>query len=228
MGGQEFIRNQERYCLWLEDAEPGELAKSAEIQMRVKKVREMRLASTKKATRIDAAKSHLFQENRQPSTPFIAVPEVSSEARLYVPIGFFEPEVVPTNKIQVIQNGTLPLFGQLVSSVFNAWVRSISGRLKSDFSISSEITYNNFPFLELSEEESEKLVELAKNILDVRLEYPASSLAELYGNLSMPLSLMNAHKANDKFILQLYNLKSDSTDEEIMSKLFELYSARQE
>ena len=227
MGGQEFIRNQERYCLWLVDAEPGELANSPEIRTRVKKVREMRLASTKKATRDDADKSHLFQENRQPFTPFIAVPEVSSEARSYVPVGFFEPEVVPTNKIQVIQNGTLPLFGQLVSSVFNAWVRSVSGRLKSDFSISSEITYNNFPFLELSKEESEKLVDLSKNILDARLEYPDASLAELYGTFSMPASLLKAHKANDKFILQLYNLKSESTDQEIMSRVFELYSVRQ-
>ena len=227
MGGQEFIRNQVRYCLWLVDAEPGDLANSPEIRARVKKVREMRLASTKKATRDDADKSHLFQENRQPFTPFIAVPEVSSEARSYVPVGFFEPEIVPTNKIQVIQNGTLPLFGQLVSSVFNAWVRSVSGRLKSDFSISSEITYNNFPFLELSKEESEKLAELSRNILDVRLQFPDASLAELYGSFSMPASLLKAHKANDRFILELYSLKSESTDEEIMSRLFELYSARQ-
>ena len=227
MGGQEFIHREERYCLWLVDAAPSELANSPELRMRIKKVREMRLSSTKKATRDYADRSHLFQENRQPFTSFIAVPEVSSETRTYVPVGFFEPEVVPTNKIQVIQNGTLPLFGQLTSSVFNTWIRYVSGRLESRFSISSEITYNNFPFLELSKEETTKLTELSRIILNARLEHPDASLAELYGTFSMPASLLKAHKANDKFILQLYNLKPESKDQEIMSRLFELYSVRQ-
>lgn len=224
MGSQEFIRNQERFCLWLTDAEPGDLAKSDELRMRIKKVREMRLASTKKATRDDASKAHLFQENRQPFTPFIAVPETSSEARSYVPVGFFEPDIVPTNAIQVIENGSLPLFGQLVSSVFNAWVRGVSGRLKSDFRISSEITYNNFPFLQLTKENEKKSSDLARNILSARLAYPDSSLAEQYGLVSMPEPLLKAHRENDKFILKLFGLNSESMDAEILERLFVLYS----
>lgn len=227
MGGQEFIHNQERYCLWLVDATPGELANSPELRKRLQKVREMRLASPKKATREDAERPQLFQENRQPEAAFIAVPEVSSENRAYVPIGFFEPEVVPTNKIQVIQNASLPLFAQLVSSTFNAWVRSVSGRLESRFSISSEITYNNFPFLDLSKDSLDDLTELASDVLGARLNYEGSTLAELYGVLTMPAPLLKAHKSIDKYVLKLYGLKPNSTDEEIMSRLFELYVSEQ-
>jgi hypothetical protein len=223
IGGQEFIQGKERYCLWLLNAEPGDLRSSATLKSRIQGVREFRLASPKKATQKDASRPHEFQEKRQPSTEFIAIPEVSSENRDYVPIGFFEPTFVPTNKIQVIEGGGLRVFGILVSRVFSVWVESISGRLKSDFSISSEITYNNFPFPELSVENTELIEKAASAVLDSRKLYPNSSLADLYDTLSMPSDLRKCHEQLDRAVVAAYGLKPSSSDEQILSELFRRY-----
>ena len=223
IGGQEFIRGSQRFCLWLEGAEPSDLRSSQVLRERIEKVREFRLSSTKAATRKDALRSHEFQEIRQPKSNFIAVPEVSSENRDYVPIAYFDPSIVPTNKIQVIENGGLSVFGTLCSRVFSVWVRSISGRLKSDFSISSEITYNNFPFPETTGEQDRAIEEAAQKVLDARNEYPNSSLADLYHPMSMPTSLRRAHQQLDKAVLSAFGLKTAATDDEILTDLFKRY-----
>ena len=184
----------------------------------------MRLESRDKMTLADAERPTEFQKIRQPSKRYLAIPEVSSESRDYVPIAFFDPMVVPTNKIQVVENESLSLFGILCSRVFSIWVKNISGRLKSDFSISSEITYNNFPFPETAPEQSEQIELAAKQVLDMREKYPNSSLADLYDPNAMPSDLRKAHQQLDKAVLKAFGLKATATDEEILADLFRRYA----
>ncbi len=223
IGGQEFIQGKERYCLWLVGADPSDIRSSNLLRDRIGKVREFRLSSPKAATQRDANRSHEFQEIRQPKTAFIAVPEVSSENRDYVPIAFFEPTVVPTNKVQVIADGGLPVFGILCSRVFSVWVVAISGRLKSDFSISSEITYNNFPFPEPSEVVNTSISTAAQTVLDVRTQYAPASLAVLYDRNAMPTDLRKAHQQLDKSVMSAFGMKPSATDEDILAELFRRY-----
>lgn len=223
IGGQEFIHGTKRFCLWLQGAEPSDLRISPALRERIEKVREFRLSSAKSATRKDAFRSHEFQEIRQPKSDFIAVPEVSSENRDYVPIAYFDSSIVPTNKIQVIENGGRVIFGTLCSRVFSVWVEAISGRLESRYSISSEITYNNFPFPQTTPEQDRAIEEAAQKVLDARSEYPNSSLADLYDPMSMPTSLRKAHQQLDKAVLSAFGLKASATDEEILADLFKRY-----
>jgi len=223
IGGQEFIQGKERYCLWLVDADPSDIKSSKILTERIEKVREFRLSSPKTATQRDANRSHEFQELRQPKTAFIAVPEVSSENRDYVPIAFFEPTVVPTNKVQVIAGGGLSLFGTLCSRVFSVWVEAISGRLKSDFSISSEITYNNFPFPEPNKGVNASISTAAQAVLDVRGNYAPASLAVLYDRNAMPTDLRKAHQQLDRSVMSAFGMKPSATDEHILAELLTRY-----
>ena len=223
IGGQEFIQGKNRFCLWLVDAEPGDLRTSPELKKRISSVKEMRESSTKATTRSDASRSSEFQEIRQPSSDFMAIPEVSSENREYIPIAYFSKQVVPTNKIQVIQSAGLEYFGTLISKVFSVWVRAISGRLKSDFSISAEVTFNNFPFPQFNDSNRGEIIKGSQAILDLRSSYPNSSIADLYDPLSMPSNLKKAHDHLDKTVLTAFSLKSSATDEEILSELFKRF-----
>ena len=223
MGAQELINRGNRWCFWLTDAQPSEIRSSPEILKRVTAVRSMREMSTKKQTRTDAATAHLFQENRQPTTNFLAVPRHSSEIRKYVPMALFGPEVITNDSVLNVSNATLYTFGMLHSSVFMTWNAAVSGRIKSDFRISAEITYNNFPWPE-NPKNKDAIEAAAQTVLDVREKYPTSSLADLYDPLSMPKDLVDAHNVNDKLALAAYGLKSDATEADILKNLFERYA----
>jgi hypothetical protein len=223
IGSQELIQEKKRYCLWLVDAEPSDIRKSEVLSSRVEGVRAMRLASKDKSTIADASRPTEFQKIRQPAGKFIGVPEVSSETREYIPIALFEPEVIPTNKVQVIQDDGFFHFGVLISKVFSVWVQSISGRLGSSFSISAEITYNNFPFPNASAAQSSIIEERALTVLDVRGKFKNSSLADLYEPIAMPPELRKAHQQLDKVVLEAYGLRTNSTEVEILADLFKRY-----
>jgi hypothetical protein len=224
IGADELIKNTERYCLWLEDVTPNELASSKVLQKRVGDVRTMRLESKAASTRQMAKTAHLFGQRAQPKTSYIAVPRVSSENREYVPMGYFGPEVVASDALLTIPGANHAVFALLNSNLFNIWNRAVSGRLESRYRISQEITYNNFPVPMLSQEDQEILGSNGFGILEARLVHQTSSLSDLYNPLSMPLDLRRAHEKNNKFAMSLYSLKNDATDAEILTKLFELYS----
>lgn len=223
-GSQELIQEKERYCLWLLGAEPAEIRKSAVLSERIKSVREYRLASTKAKTREDASRPAEFQEIRQPTKRFVALPEVSGENRDYIPVALLEPTVVPTNKIQVIQDDGFLVFGFLASKIFSEWVKAISGRLGSSFSVSAEITYNNFPFPDANAEQIENIETCAKEVLQVRENYPTSSLADLYDKNAMPGNLRKAHHQLDNAVLKAFGLKSNARPEAILAELFKRYA----
>lgn len=223
VGAQELINGSKRFCLWLTEAQPGEIRSAPEILKRVESVRAMREASTKKQTRADAAIPHLFQQDRQPTTSFLAVPATTSESRKYVPMALFGPEVVPTNAVLNVSNASYYTFGVLHSSVFMAWNAAVSGRLESRFRISAEITYNNFPWPE-NPKNKDAIDAAAQAVLGVREKYPTSSLADLYDPRSMPKDLVDAHNALDRLVLAAYGLKSDVTEADILANLFARYS----
>ena len=213
IGSDEYINNKKRYCLWLVDATPPVLRRYNPLREILEKVRQMRLASTKAATRLWAEKPYLFTENRQPKTPYIIVPSVSSEQRRYVPIGFVQADVIASNLALIIPDADLFLFGVLTSNVHMSWMRTVCGRLKSDYRYSNTIVYNNFPWPDPTDEQKAKIEQTAQGILDARALYPDASLADLYDPLTMPPELRKAHQNNDRAVMQAYGMPIKETDE---------------
>jgi len=225
IGAAELINGKARYCLWLKGADPADIKNSMEIRTRVEKVRELRLESPRATTRKDAATPTLFAEIKQPNSEYLAVPRVSSENRAYVPMALVPPSVIANDALLTIDDANLTTFAILQSRVFALWNVSVSGRMKSDFRISAEITYNNFPFPIYQEDKMNALSQTAQNIIDIRASYPNASLAVLYDKQSMPPDLHKAHQTNDKAVLLAYGLKPTAADAAIMTSLFSLYAA---
>jgi len=184
LGSEEFINNISRWCLWLTNCPPEELRRMPEVLMRVEAVRTMRLASPKTVTRRDAATPALFQEIRQPENDYLLVPSVSSERRLYAPIGYMTASVIASNLAFTIPDATLFHFGVLQSTMHMAWMRAVCGRLKSDYRYSAGIVYNNFPWPEPTDTQRAAIETSAQAILDARAQFPNATLADLYDPLT--------------------------------------------
>ena len=210
VGADEFIKGKRRYCLWLVNANPSDLKKCPEIMRRVAAVRETRLKSTKAATRKQAETPTLFTEIRQPDGTYVVVPEVSSEKRRYVPIGFMDEKTVCSNLVFIVPEAELYHFGVITSNVHMAWMRVVCGRLKSDYRYSNTLVYNNFPWPTPTEQQKLKIEQTAQAILDARALYPDSSLADLYDELTMPPELRKAHQANDRAVMDAYGFVKGS------------------
>ncbi len=223
LGAEEFLNNKKRYCLWLVNTTPAELRKMPLVMKRIESVKAARAASKREATRNLAAYPYLFAENRQPETDYIAIPEVSSEKRNYIPIGFMSADVICSNKLQIIPNATLYEFGILTSKIHNAWLRTVCGRLKSDYDYSGKIVYNNFPWCNPTDSQKAKIEQTAQAILDARAKYPDSSLADLYDESTMPPELRKAHKENDKAVMAAYGFDQKMSETEIVAELFKMY-----
>ena len=224
IGAKEFINNKKRYCLWLVGISLAELRKMPLVMARVEAVRKFRLASKREATRKTAANSATFSVIHQPETNYILIPVVSSEKREYIPIGFLPPEVIVSYATLIIPNATLYHFGILTSGVHMAWVRAVCGRLEMRYRYSSTIVYNNFPWADATNGQKAKIEKLAQAVLDVRANYPDSSLSGLYDPLTMPPDLLKAHEALDKAVMKLYGFPlKDFTEADIVARLMELY-----
>lgn len=229
IGSREFINNLERYCLWLVGVSPKELRSMPKVLERINLVKEMRLNSSALGTRKLADRPHEFRETKNPST-YLIIPRVSSETRRYIPIGFLDSDTIPTDSVTIIENATLYEFGILTSNVHMAWMRTVAGRLKSDYRYSAKIVYNNFPWPEPTEAQKETISKTAQAILKARALYPDSSLADLYDELTMPVELRQAHQENDKAVMRAYGLikvvdnkETWLTERETVTKLFEMY-----
>ena len=225
ISGKEYLNGQKRWCLWLDKIKPSELGKNKDILQRVQKVKEFRLQSKKNATRDAASKPTLFAEYRPPYKDFILVPLTSSENRVYIPLEFFNYSCIVNNSSSIIPNATLYHFGVLTSKVHMAWVKIVCGRLKSDFRYSNKIVYNNYPWpKEVSDKQKEAVESAAQNVLDTRLKYPDSSLADLYDPLTMPPDLVKAHNALDRAVDKCYRSKAFTSEMERLEYLFMLYN----
>ena len=225
LGAHEFLNNEERWCLWLKDISPSELKSLRHVQEIVNSVKNIRLKSSRAATNKLANFPTLFGEIRQPQSEYIAIPEVSSERRVYIPIGFLKPKVIASNRLKIIPSAGLFHFGILTSKMHMAWVKYTCGRLKSDFTYSNQIVYNNYPWPKEPIGRNKKNVEeKAQKVLDVRNEFPNSSLADLYDPLTMPPKLVKAHQELDKAVDLCYRSKAFKTETARIEFLFDLYN----
>ena len=227
LGAVEFINNKKRYCLWLKDVNPSEINKMPLVKERVRRVKEFRLKSKKQSTQKKAATPTIFDEIRQPETNYLLIPCHSSGTRKYIPLGFMSKDVISSNANLIIPNATLYEFGILTSVVHMAWMRYVCGRLKSDYRYSKDIVYNNFPWPEKKQKATAKIESAARKILDIRENYLQSgcSLAMLYGEDFDLIynDLVKAHKELDALVLALYGLDNNTSEEQIVAKLFEMY-----
>lgn len=223
IGATELLYNNPRYCLWLKNA-PEEVLAHPLVQIRLKGVREMRLASKAEDTRKFANYPHLFKQNTQPDNcSCIVIPRVSSERRDYIPMGFVSKNTIITDSCHVVPNGTLYDFGILESRMHMTWMRTVCGRLKSDYRYSRDLCYNTFPWPEAKETQREVIEVLAQKVLDARDLYPELTLADLYDPDKMPQELKEAHEHLDRAVDQLYRAKAFENDEERLQMLFEKY-----
>ena len=225
MMGKDFIDRKPRWCFWLVGANPSELKECHLLMKRIEAVRVFRQKSTKAATVQSAVTPTLFGEMRPCESDYIAIPKVTSENRRYIPIDYLKADMIAGDKLFQMPNASLYHFGVLTSNVQMAWMRAVCGRLKSDYSYSNTIVYNNFPWPSPTDEQKAKIELTAKAILDARALYPDSSLADLYDELTMPVELRKAHQENDRAVMQAYGfpVKSSFTESQCVAELFKLY-----
>ena len=224
IGSQEFINSEQRWCLWLVGIRPDELRAMPNVMKRIEEVRKFRLSSKAKSTQKFAETPTLFCQIAQPDSDYLLVPGVSSERRQYIPIGFLHSDVIANNLVFVVPQARLFHLGVLSSTMHMAWVRSVCGRLKSDYRYSKDIVYNNFPWPDaLAEKQRTAIEEAAQAVLDSRANHPEASLADLYDPIAMPPDLRRAHQALDKAVDAAYGRKNFTSDAERVAFLFELY-----
>ncbi len=231
IGSDEFINNSERWCLWLNDITPSDIRNFPLIYERIENVRNFRLKSKKLATIKKANTPALFDEIRHTGFDYLVIPEVSSERRKYLPIGYVDGDCISSNKNYMLPNATMYEFGMLSSEMHNAWTRYIAGRLKSDINYSNGIVYNNFPWCENPSEKQKEVVEkAAQAVLDARVQFqnPApgekgASLADLYDPNTMPPVLVKAHQVLDRAVDLCYRPQPFPNETKRIEFLFELY-----
>ena len=227
MGADEFIKGKKRYCLWLVHASPIEIAKSKILSAKVDAVRTFRLESKAKTTNGYAKVPHCFAQMTQPEgQDYLIVPSVSSERRRYIPIGFLSGEVIASNAVQIVPGATLYHFGVLTSNVHMAWMRTVAGRLKSDYRYSKEIVYNTFPWPTPNAAQNAAIEKTAQAILDARAAYAECSYSDMYGDkMYLFTKLVQAHQANDKAVMQAYGFwGSVKTESDCVARLMEMYA----
>ena len=222
LDARSFIHNENRWCLWLVGVSPNELKQMPAVLRRVGEVRKSRLASVDEGARKLSERPTEFRDTRNPDS-LLVIPSITSENRKYVPIGFFGADTIANNRLHMIIDATLYDFGVLTSQMHMAWMRAVAGRLKSDYSYSKNVVYNNFIWPDTTDEQKAEIKKLAQNILDTRAEFPDSSLADLYGPLTMPPTLAKAHTALDKAVDRLYRKEPFGTDADRVALLFKKY-----
>ena len=223
-GAYEMLNNKWRYCLWLINFSPNELKISKFILERINKCQKFRESSTSISVKSNSTTPYLFGDIRQPKSKYILFPRVSSSRRKYLPIDYFTNETILADSAYGLPNASIYMYGILQSLMHNSWIRTVAGRLKSDYRYSNNVVYNNYPWPENPSEKQIKAIETAaQNVLDARLEFPNSSLADLYDPLTMPPVLVKAHNDFDKAVDLAYRPQAFTSEANRMVFLFELY-----
>ena len=223
VGSEEFINGIERWCLWLDGIAPEVLRKMPRVLARVEAVRDFRLHSSAEPTRRMAESPTRFFFISQPTEDYIVIPEVSSERRRYVPVGLMPAAVISSNKIYLIADANLYLFGVLQSLMHVAWLATVGGRLESRFQYSASLVYNTFPWPEPSDKQRTAIEAAAQAVLDARAKFPTATLADLYDPLTMPPELLKAHQKLDAAVDAAYGKKGFKSEAERVAFLFERY-----
>lgn len=224
IGAEEYINGNPRWCLWLENAAPSLLQRLPLIRQRLEAVRQFRLASTAEPTRKAAITPGRFFFVSQPANEYLLIPEVSSERRAYIPIGFVDPNTIASNTAFLIDASSPYLFGLLSSTMHMAWMRAVAGRLKSDYRYSGSLVYNTYPFPPApTEAQRQAVAAAAEAVLAARAAFPTESLAALYDPSTMPPALARAHQALDRAVDRCYRPQPFTTELARLEFLFGLY-----
>lgn len=224
VGADEFIGGEKRWCLWMVDIPPSTLRSLPKVRERVERIKINRELSNREATKALAKTPWLFGEIRQPKTDYLLIPRHSSERRDYIPIGYLPPEVIAGDSCLVIEGASHLHFGVLTSSMHMAWVRTVCGRIKSDFRYSNKLVYNNFPWPQAPTDAQKAAVEqAAQAVLDARAKFPDQTLADLYDPLAMPKPLRDAHRALDRAVDRCYRRNAFDSERARVEYLFALY-----
>ena len=226
IGAREYLRGGERWILAMQDASPNHLAQLPAVRERISAVREYRRNSRSKPTQQLADTPTEWHVTVIPREPFMVLPEVSSERREYVPFGWLKPPSVPSNKLRILLDATLAEFALLSSAMHMAWIRGVTGRMKSDFQYSVGIVYNTFPVPQgfTDDNTSPKLNGPAQAVLDERSAHPDATLAELYDPDLMPPRLRKAHRDLDRAVDRLYRTRPTfKSESDRLQHLFTLY-----
>ncbi len=223
-GADDFLNGGSRFCLWLGNSTPAQIESMPTVKERLKQVRQYRMESKAASTRKAADTPGLFVQLAQPTKGYLLIPRVSSERRRYVPMAFRSATVIANDQVLTIEGAETYQFGVLTSAMHMAWVRRITGRLKSDLRYSKDIVYNNFPWPENpTPAQKSKVEELAQAVLDARALYPDATLAQLYDPLTMPAELVHAHQRLDRAVERCYRPEPFASDRERVEFLFALY-----
>jgi hypothetical protein len=223
VGAEDFLNSGERWILVLQNAPPDELRNMPLVRNRLQSVREFRSKSQRKNTLAIANQPTRYNVEFLPMKPCLILPEVSSERREYIPIGWLEPPAVPSNKLRLLPHATLWHFGVLTSRMHMAWTRHIGGRLKSDFQYGIGLNYNTFPWPKASAGQKSRIEVLAQGVLDAREANVTASLADLYDPDTMPAALRKAHTALDVAVDRLYRSALFRSDRDRVEHLFGRY-----
>lgn len=225
--GEEFIKGKDRYCVWLVDCPPQKIAKMPAVRERVLGVKKTREKSAKAATRKKAEIPWRFDEIRYEGEGiYIGIPKVSSQRRKYIPLGFVYDGMIPGDKLYFVPTDSLFVFGVLMSQFHNAWMRVVGGRLKSDYSYANNIIYNNFVWPTSTDFQQKCIEDCAQAVLDARMQYVGSTLADLYDpdNEFLYPALTNAHQELDKAVEAAYGVEFGRDEQKIVAHLFDLYA----
>jgi len=228
IGGHEFINGTQRWILTLHQASPAQLRQMPAVLERVEAVRQYRLLSKSKPTQKLAETPAMYHVNVIPENPFLALPQVSSENREYIPIGYLEPPIIPSDKLRIMPDAQLWHFALLTSRIHMVWMRLVTGRMKSDYMYSVGVVYNPFPWpedLQKNTPAQKQLTQLAQAVLDARATHPGSTLADLYDRRSMPSTLRQAHNRLDKAVDRLYSATAFKDDAARVAHLLARYEA---
>jgi type I restriction-modification system DNA methylase subunit len=224
LSAYEYLNGEKRWCLWLVNANPSVLRKLTEVSKRIDNVRKIREVSTRETTKKLSAYPALFGENRQPDSDYILIPRHSSENRKYIPFGLFDKSFIVSDSCLFVPNASLFHFGVLSSVMHIVWIKTVCGRIKSDYRYSNEMVYNNFPWPENPTDKQKQAIEKAsQKVLDARAGFPNSSLADLYNPLTMPPALVKAHNELDKAVDLAYRPQPFINETKRIEFLFELY-----
>ncbi len=226
-GANDYINGKVRYCIWLKGAKPEEIRKHPELKKRVQAVRDFRLNSSAAPTRKKAEVAQEFFFISQPKNSYILMPRHSSQKRRYIPFGFLDSDIIAADSCSIIPDAEIYHFGVLISNVHMSWMRTVCGRIKSDYRYSGSMVYNNFPWPSPTPDQKAKIEQTAQGILDARALYPDASLADLYDELTMPPELRRAHQLNDKAVMQAYGMPiKETTEESCVAWLMRLYQEK--
>lgn len=224
MGADDFLNSIDRYCLWMDEDDFNSFGDVEPIKVRLEMVRKFRLSSDTVTTQEYAQYPYLFRQPQYVESESIIIPSTSSERREYIPIGFLSKDVVVSNSAYVVYNANLLLFGVLTSKMHNTWMKTVCGRMKTDYRYTNTLCYNTFPFPAINETQKAELEELAQEVLDVRDQHFDMTPAQQYNPESMPEDLKEVHHRLDLAVERCYRPEPFSSDEERLECLFKLYA----